>query len=381
MHIAIIKKRYSLRAGGSERHCVTLSRHLQALGHRVTIIGESIDAELANEVGFVPVKVDNLASWTRNRSFAVNSAQAAAAGRYDIVYGLSRSDAADVFRLTDRLQAHWLNVYYQNPVYRFLQRLNPRHRTILDLERSIYHSQHVRRIITQSFLDRRLLSQYYGVPENKLHTLHNGVDTKIFHPGVRAERDAVRAEWGIDPGAPLLVFASMDFEGKHLRSILAAMQAMQAQNARLLVLGNGPQRRFERIARGLGVERRVTFAGRQSRIQGFYGAGDLFVLPTAYEPFPNVNLEALACGLPVLTSSMSGGADIIEHGINGYIVSDGKQVGELIAAFDQHFALSPAELETMREQAWERARGMTFDNYTRRLLTVFDEVLREKFRV
>ena len=381
MDIAIIKRRFSLRQGGSERHCVTISRQLQQLGHRVSIVGETIDPELTDEVRFLPVKVNHATSWSRNRSFAENSAQVVHQHHFDLVYGLSRSQAADVFRLTDRLQAHWMNVYYPNPLNRFLQHFNPRHRTILDIERSIYGSQRVRRIITQSMLDRRLVNQYYGVPEEKIRTIYNGVDISLFNPSAQAERQAVRAELGLTADQPLLIFASMDFEGKNLRAVLAALSRMTPRNAHLLVLGTGPERKFARVAVYYGVRNRVTFAGRQSYIQRFYGAGDLFVLPTAYEPFPNVNLEALATGLPVLTSATHGGADIIQDGRNGYVVSHGQAVEEMVERLNQHFALSASQRHTMSQNCWETAQGMTLENYTPQLMRVFEEVLVEKFRV
>lgn len=380
MHIALVKRRYSLRHGGSERYGVNLARRLQATGHTVTLIGESIDDELRDEVEFVPVRVSRLTSSTRNRSFAENCERAARGRRFDVVYGLGRSFGLDAVRVTERLQSHWVNVYYRHPFNRLLQSLNPRHRTLIDLERTIYHAPHVRRIVAQSQLDRRLLVQYYGVPEEKIRIVYNGVDTDVFHPGIRREADEVRAELGIPCDVPLLVFASMDFEGKGLRSILAALARTPHREARLLVLGTGPIARFQRIARDLGVERRVIFAGRRNAIQRYYGAGDLFLLPTAYEPFPNVNLEAMACGLPVLTTTTSGGAEIVSPGRNGYLISNVHAVDELIESLDAHLALSAAERRAMAEACWETARTMTIERNVQQTLEVFEEVLLEKFR-
>jgi UDP-glucose:(heptosyl)LPS alpha-1,3-glucosyltransferase len=143
------------------------------------------------------------------------------------------------------------------------------------------------------------------------------VDITAFHPGLRKESAAVREEFGLTPEEPLLVFASMDFEGKGLRSILKALAETRHADCRLIVLGTGPEAKFRRIARERGVESRAIFAGRRGDIARFYGTGDLFLLPTAYEPFPNVVLEAMACGLPVMTTTSSGGADILKPFQNG----------------------------------------------------------------
>lgn len=378
MRIALVKRRYSLKHGGSERYCVNLTRQLTAAGHDVTVIGERIDEELAGEVRFIRVPVNRLTSWTSNRSFAERGRLEVAAGRFDIVYGLGRCLGLDAVRVTERLQSHWLNVYYRHPLVRSLQRFNPRHRTLIDLERTIYRSPDVRRIVTQSELDRRLVVEYYGVPEEKIRTIHNGIDTDLFHPGVRAQRTEVRTELGLPYDVPLMVFASMDFEGKGLRFLLDALRRTRHREARLLVLGSGPVRQFHRIARDFGVEERVIFAGRQSDIRRYYGAGDLFLLPTAYEPFPNVNLEAMACGLPVLTTRTSGGGELIEEGQTGYLITDMPAVGEIVESIDHHFSLSHAEREQMSKRCWDCARMRTLAKNVEQTLGLFHEILLEK---
>ena len=381
MKIALVKRRFSLKHGGSERYCVNLARRLDVLGHDVAVIGERIDEELAEEVKFVPVRVNNLTSWTRNQSFAENSGRAARQGNFDLVYGLGRSFGLDAVRVTERLQSHWLNVYYRHPVNRWMQKINPRHRTLIGLERAIYRSKTVRRIVTQSQLDRRLVVEHYGIPEEKIRTIYNGVDTQVFHPGVREQTRDVREELGVEPGEPLLVFASMDFEGKGLLSILRALKLTRHQQTRLLVLGSGAVRKFSWTARTLGIHRRVIFAGRKNEIQQYYAAGDLFLLPSAYEPFPNVNLEAMACGLPVLTTRTHGGADIIEPGRNGYLIRNMHAVDEMTACVDRHFSQASSGRDEMATQCWNTAKQMTLEKNVQQTLDLFEEVLLEKFRV
>jgi UDP-glucose:(heptosyl)LPS alpha-1,3-glucosyltransferase len=382
MRIALVKRRYSLKVGGAERYCVNLSRRLTAFGHDVTFIGESIDPELSREVSFVPVTINRLTSWTKNRSFAENTGQAARKGRFDVVYGLGRAFGLDAVRITDRLQSHWLNVYYRNPAYRTLQRCNPRHRTLIGLERTIFHSSNVRRIVTQSRLDRQLVLDYYRIPEEKIRTIYNGVDTTVFHPGVRADRLQLREELGVEPNRPLLVFASMDFHGKGLKSLLRAFQISRiARVARLAVVGKGAIYRFRRMADALGVGKSVLFVGHRTDIHRFYGAADLSLMPTTYEPFPNVNLESLACGTPALTTETAGGADLIEDGKTGYLVSNVHAIGEIAERLDAHFSLSSAERARMSDCCWETARQMTVERNAQHTVELFEEVLREKSRV
>ncbi len=378
MHIALVRRHCSLKKGGAERYCVNLFRGLQKLGHQVTIVGEAIDDELKDEVAFVPVPVVRLNSWTKNKSFFVNTGHVLKKHRFDVVHGLSRVDGLDTFRLTERLQIHWVNMYYRHPVTRWLQHLNPRHRLVFDLERRIFGAEGVRRVIVQSQLDARLLREYFGVDDSRICQIINGVDTTTFHPGVRAERAAVRAEWKIDADVPLLVFASMDFRGKGLDSVLDALARLKHRETRLLVVGQGSVTSFARRARSLGIGQRVIFAGRQSAIQRFYGAADLFVLPTIYEPFPNVNLEAMACGTPVITTATAGGAEIIREGRNGYLIPDAWSVDLLAEQIDHHLALPASQKQSMHDACWDGASRLRIVDNAQQVAAMFEDVVREK---
>lgn len=374
MKIALVKRRYSLKSGGSERYCVMLARGLMAAGHRVTVIGHQIDDELRGEVRFMPVPVSRWSSSTKNRSFAVNCAHAIRAGRFDVAYGLGRAYGIDAVRVTERLQSHWLRVYYKPGFAQRLQQLNPRHRTLIELERRIYLADSTRRIVTQSRLDRELLMKYYGVPDEKIRIIYNGIDSRLFHADVQFEREQTRRKFGLPMNAPLLVFASMDFEGKGLRTILQSLTDLKHLGLHLLVLGTGPIQQFHNYARSLGIERQVVFAGRQSDIANCYGAGDLFILPTEYEPFPNVNLEAMACGLPVLTTMTSGGADIINDRQNGYLIPTRNSLSDMSGSLTDFFQLTESQRAQMSRHAIETAKKFPIQNTINNTLVMLEEL-------
>lgn len=378
MHIALVRRHCTLKKGGAERYCVNLFRGLQRLGHQVTIVGEAIDDDLKSEVDFLPVPVLRLNSWTRNKSFFVNAGHVIRKQKFDVVHGLSRVDGLDTFRLTERLQIHWVKMYYRNPVTRWLQQMNPRHRLVFDLEQRIFGPSGVRRVIVQSRLDARLLKDYFGVDDSRICQIINGVDTTTFHPGAREHRDRIRAEWQIANDTPLIVFASMDFRGKGLDTLLQAMARLEHRQAKLLVVGQGATGRFVRRARSLGINDRVVFTGRQSAIQHYYGAADLFVLPTIYEPFPNVNLEAMACGTPVITTSTAGGAEIIQDGINGYLIPDAWAVESLAERIDGHLALSDNEKQQMSESCWNFASRLQIIDNAQKVAAMLEQVAADK---
>ena len=401
MHIALVRRHCSLKKAGAERYCVNLFRGLQKLGHQVTVIGEGIDEELRSEVEFLQVPVNKWTWQTRTQAFAKNCGTLIRKHSFDIVHGLSRVEGLDTFRLTDPMQTHWVKVWYRHPVSQWLQQHNPRHRAIFELEKQLYGPAGVRRVIVQSKLDARLLTEYFGVDESRIRRIVNGVDTRVFNPGVREQRLVVRSEvlprfgshatgnTSFNAGtaaserfksddSPLIVFASMDFRRKGLDSLLTSLSLLKNRDVKLLVLGAGDIAGYQRIARSLGVEQRVLFAGRQSSIERYYAAGDLFVLPTVYEPFPNVNLEAMACGTPVITTASAGGADIIEFGRNGYVIQNAWAVQALTEQIDYHFQLPTATRQAMSDACWEIASKLRVEENARQVAQVFEEVLREK---
>jgi len=364
LRIALVKNHCSLGRGGSERYCANLALGLVKRGHDVTVIGRTMDLALQEQLSFVQVHVPRGPSWTRNRRFAERCGAAARAGTFDVVYGLGRSFGLDAVRVTERLQAHWIRVNYPGVLGR-CQKWNPRHATLIDLERSILADERIRRVAVQSSVDARLLSDLYGVSTDKQILIPNGVDLSLFHPTSTRDRRELRHQLGITESDLLLVFASMDFAGKGLGTVLEAMAFLkehksQAARWQLVVLGNGHRRPFQRFARKLGLGQATHFLGRRDDMPRFYGAGDMFVLPTVYEPFPNVTLESMACGLPVVTSTTAGGVDLVKPGQTGYLVDDPSDSRALATCLSHFQDLTEAERQAMNMACLQRAAERPF---------------------
>jgi UDP-glucose:(heptosyl)LPS alpha-1,3-glucosyltransferase len=125
----------------------------------------------------------------------------------------------------------------------------------------------------------------------------------------------------VESEAHVLLFAGSGFERKGLATAIEALPALP--DARLLVIGRGDETRYRRLAVRLGVGDRVRWLGLRGDLERWYVAAEVLVLPTRYEPFGNVHLEALASGLPVVTTTAAGGAELIEEGKNGAVVVPG----------------------------------------------------------
>jgi UDP-glucose:(heptosyl)LPS alpha-1,3-glucosyltransferase len=160
------------------------------------------------------------------------------------------------------------------------------------------------------------------------------------------------------------VFVGGDWERKGLRHAIEALEL--APSWRLLVVGDGDVKRYRAIARTSGVEAKVRFEGRQSDVARLYAAGDAFVLPTAYEAFPLVSLEAAAAGLPLLISRVNGVEELLEPGRNGWFIARDRHD---IAARLRALEANPDLMQEMRARAMRAisryAWSQVVDSYAR----------------
>lgn len=338
MKIAVVRQRYN-PYGGAERFVERALGALVQEGAEVTLITRSWEGAEIHE-GYKQLICNPKASGrvARDRSFARCAQEAMASGGYDITQSHERIPGCMIFRAGDGVHAAWLDHLrrVRGPLGRVGLAINPYHRYILTAEREMFAHPNLRAIICNSRMVRDEIVRYYGVPEEKLHVIYNGVDLEAFHPGLAGEhRQAVRREHGIAEETPLFLFVGNGFERKGVPQLLRAFATMRNKDARLAIVGGDKKMAtMQKLAGRLGLGDRVLFAGPQKDVKPWYGAADAFVLPTLYDPFPNAALEAMACGLPVLSSSTCGAAELIETGLDGY-VCDALDVATMTARLDQ----------------------------------------------
>ena len=257
--------------------------------------------------------------WWRDRSFARDVCRLVATRRFDLVQSHERIACCDIYRAGDGLHREWLKNRARalGPLARLGTVLNPYHRYLLAAERRLFESPRLRAVVCNSRMVRDEIKRHFALADEKLHVIYSGVDTSVYHPDLKRERAAVRASLGLVSAAPLFLFVGSGFERKGLATALRAVAQLPA--AQLLVIGRDRRAAcYQTLAQKLGLGERVQFWAIAD-VKPYYGAADALVLPTLYDPFPNVALEAMACGLPVVTSTTSGAAELIANDHNGYV--------------------------------------------------------------
>ncbi len=231
-----------------------------------------------------------------------------------------------------------------------------------------------RKVVAISERVRQQLKQYYNVPDEQIVTIPNGINLARFNPGNAQSREAVRQSFGVSSDVPLVLFVGSQYRLKGLEFALRALAEMKTK-AVLLVIGADTVAPFKRLADELGLSDRVIFAGARSDLPTIYPAADAFVLPTLYETFALVCLEAMASGLPVLAAPVGGIEDYLRDGENGLHIQ--RDPTEIAAKLDR--VLNDRELHArLRQAGIDTAKNYEWKNIAQQYLTLFDELMAER---
>jgi UDP-glucose:(heptosyl)LPS alpha-1,3-glucosyltransferase len=372
MKLALVRQRYT-PFGGAERF---MDRAIQALGNEaeITVLAREWRGEAAG-YRFVECNPPHHGNVQRERGFIEAVRAALAAGSFDLVQSHERMvpeglTAPFLYRAGDGVHATWLRerARAQGALGRLRNAVNPYHRFMVALERDMFTHANLTGVICNSRMVRDDIATRFAVPEAKLHVIHNGVDLDKYRPRLREHRAETLGGSGFSADLPLLLYVGSGFERKGVKQLLRAF-AFARPNANLAIVGADKHApRYARLAARLGIAAQVRFVGAVPDVTPWYGAADALLLPTLYDPMPNAALEALACGLPVLTSSACGAAEFITEGVNGY-VRDALDIDGMAAAINT--LADPARSTPMRAPARASVEHLSLDTMAQQLLALY----------
>jgi len=250
-----------------------------------------------------------------------------------------------------------------SPARRVWERVRPRHGLMTAVERRCFLS--ARQVVVNSERVKREVCGRYGVAADRVRVVYNGIDLDRFDPAGREQaRAAVAARFPAVAGHVRLLYVGSGFRRKGVNTLLRALARVAPsvrETLHLLVVGKEPRlARYRRLAARLGVADRVTFTGPLGEVDELLLGCDGFCFPTRYEPFSNACLEALAAGLPVVTSAANGVAERLTDG-GGRVVDDAEDVAGFAAAITE--MADPAWRALHGARAREIAAGHTLVDY------------------
>ncbi len=342
--IAFARRGYS-PSGGAENYLKRLAQGVVDLGHSAQLI--ATDDWPTNEWPF-----GSIARVKANSAIGFANELEKLEIRCDVLMSLERVWRCDVYRAGDGVHQAWLNRRrkFEMPLQRFVRGINRKHRDILQLEESLFAKGGAGRVIANSEMAKKEITDLYRYPSEKVDIVRNGVPLEKFRFDP-ALREKSRNDLKLKPDQIALLFAGSGWERKGLRFAIEAMELCRDRKLRLLVAGRGDARGYK--PKRFFTEEPVRFLGELGDLRPIYAAADIFILPSIYDPFSNACLEALAFGLPVITTRDNGFSEIIENGVHGSIVDLPNNVAALRDAI--RFWSDELRRTSTRSAAVERA--------------------------
>lgn len=322
MRLAFLYRRLG-GAGGTEGDLYRTTAALAARGHDVHLFCAEPRAAPPPGVRLHRVRIVRAGRVVRLLSFAWAAPRAAArVGGWDVVVGFGRTPRQDLVRCGGGTHRAYLDSMRASGARG--RSLGPYHRAVLALEAAQYRAGNFRRILAVSRRVRDEIASGYRVGAECIRVVYNGVDLQRFAPTHRPTLGAAtRRDLGIPSDAPTVLAVGSGFRRKGVDALLRLWKQGPPAAACLVVVGSDERLpAYRRLARQPELQGRVIVAGPQPQIERYYAAADAVVVPSLQEAFGNVVLEALAAGVPVVTSARVGAAELLTGALRDLMVDD-----------------------------------------------------------
>jgi len=381
MKIAVVTERIDAWRGGAETSTLEIAHLLAARGHAVHIITNSRlpsppDLTIRHITLGMTLKPFRISAFVRRATRLIESES------FDIVHAILPLPCADIYQPRGGLVHETIsrNVALRpNARQKFVKRaagaLNFKHRKLLDLERQVFRAGGPTIVAISQYVARQCEAWYDARPP-RVRVVFNGVQFTPDPPDrVAAHRVAIRKQYNIGDDEMILTFVAHNFRLKGLAPLLEACGRLVAggfRDFRLLIVGRDNPTRFAKQVAALQLSQRVIFTGPTQRSGMFLNAADVLVHPTYYDPCSRVVLEALAHGVPCITTVYNGASELMQDGREGYILPTPDDVNVMA---ERIRSLASVELRRkMSENALLLRERISMTRHVDELCAIFEEV-------
>ena len=367
LRITFVRRGYS-RSGGAEAYLKRLADGIVKAGHEIQLVATNQWPE--DQWPFGSIK--RLGA-TTVIGFADELEQIRPQLQCDVLFSLERVWTCDIYRAGDGVHSAWLarRRKFEIPLKQFVRGGSRKHRDLLQLEASLFEDRKAGHVIAASQMVVNEVTDLYSYPADKIDIVRNGIplDRFRFDPGLREKS---REELKLKEDEIALLFVGSGWERKGLLFAIEAMALCKNQKLRLVVAGRGDVRPYKTTPLRFWRENPVKFIGEVADLVPVYAAADIFILPTIYDPFSNACLEALASGLPVITSPSNGFSEVIEERVHGSILDSPANLAGLRDAI--YFWSDPTRRQTARSVNIERASQFDISKNVAQTLEILKRV-------
>lgn len=323
--IVLLKSR-SNNHGGLEKYASRIAKAFVERGCRVTILTTG-KAPLHSEIPMAAIQTIPWPAFARMEQFDWFVRSWLKKNRADLVFGMDRNRHQTHIRAGNGVHAAYLKsrIFTEGQIKALFCQMNPLHRKILELEQAAFENPALQKLFTNSHMVRNQVLDHYEVDPEKIQVIHNGVEWREmeadFSAWERMKEEGLK-KFFLDRNQFHFLFIGNGYLRKGLDRLLVGLSQLKNEPFHLSVIGKDNQMDLYRAkAVQLGLKDKVHFFGPSQEIRQFYQLADCLVIPSFYDPFANVTVEALAMGLFVLSSKLNGGHEILTP-TNGAVIED-----------------------------------------------------------
>ncbi len=330
MKIALIIYKYLPLKGGGEGYLANLANQLAKRDHEIHVYAHTWESN-NEKIHFHTIPAIRFPKVLKDISFVVNSYNVMAKNDYDIVQVVGRALGMNVFNPHCGVEKAWLkqdSLTISNHFFRFLKNIRTffciRERFLVWLEHKQYSSKRLSRIIAISDMMKNDIIRHHNVDPQKITVVYNGVDLQRFNPTNKIKyRNSIRKKLSLGNDFVIL-YVSNNFRLKGLSVLIKAMGEFKKShnNFKVLIIGRSRDSAYRKLGITMNCQKNLIFLGHVDGIEKYYAASDICVHPTFYDTYSLVVIEAMASGLPVITTSFAGASGIIDNGKDGFVISD-----------------------------------------------------------
>ena len=387
--------------GGAETYTVDLAAALARANVQVTLLASSFSPAVDSQVEQVLLRHAGPTRLARYRSFLASLDTHLIDRTYDVVHAMLPVRQCDLYHPHAGIAAEALATGHQKQptplrqaAAKLANRLNRKRRAFADVERSLLmngaaglpgkqdsqrstlstDSTSGPKVLCLSEYVKSAVQRHYPLPDARLPTLINAVDLAKFDPSAGDHRESVRRRLGIESDCVVGLIVAQDFARKGLGEAVAAWRQIDDRRLVLLVVGKDDFTPYANQAEGTKHPKHLIYAGATRDVRPYYAAADFFVLPTRHDPCSLVVLEALAMGLPVISTRFNGACEVMTPGLHGQVLADPADVEALVVAMRQ--MLDDSTRTTMHDACLALRPRLSYDYHLERLLEIYAEIAR-----
>lgn len=323
--VTILKSRLS-NIGGVEKYTWRIAKAFSERNCQVNILTTG-NCPSQEGINIISLDRPRFLSFFHLKQFEEKCCQWLKDNPTDIIFGMDRNSHQTHYRAGNGVHAAYLSRRSRESslLKKISFSLNPLHRFLLDIEQRAYENPHLRQLFTNSEMVRQEILQYYATPPKKIVTIHNGVEWKEMCESFKNWphlQEKAKKNLSLNAESFQFLFVGNGFQRKGLHLLLEGLSKIKQERWELCVVGKDKKRKkFISLAKKLCIADRVKFLGQCKNMKTLYQLADALVIPSLYDPFANVTVEALAMGLFVISSKSNGGHEILCRE-NGIVIED-----------------------------------------------------------